>query len=150
MQHEVSWWELARCRGRIELFYIDEPDQDTIDDMRALCTMCPVQDKCEAAGEDGSFGDRFYAGMTWEERKRKRRVRSPKSAQAAREREAIHRHEAVVLDLLVLAEVPGEQFAEIVDAFCRWTILNDPAWTYDQAQERAFLIYERLQAKVAA
>lgn len=156
MEEVVPWWELARCKGRESLFYLDEPTIDDISEMRGICSMCPVSEQCEAAGDTGAFGEQFYAGLTVDEHRRKRRKPRTNhgpvnlSKQAAREREAIHRCNPVVLDLLVLAEVPGEQFAEIIDTFCKWCVERDPAWTYEDAQERAFLVYERLQAKLEA
>lgn len=151
-----EWWELAWCKGREALYYKDSPSMADLDAMRTICFSCAVLDDCERAGAAGDFGEQFYAGRTADEHGHLKAnglsIKRPTKLykQNSREREAIRKSQAVVLDLLVLDQVDGEKFADIIDAFCQWTVEGDPNWTYEDAQERAFLLYERLQAKLEA
>jgi hypothetical protein len=70
------WWDLAACRGRIEIMFPPQPgrgDKPDYGPALTLCARCPVIEECYRAGRREHFG--VWGGTTPNDRFPRRRAR---------------------------------------------------------------------------
>lgn len=76
-----SWYRLAACRGRPTGFFFPDPvrpDPAAVAEAKALCTSCPVTDRCLKVGMGEEHG--IWGGLTVGERRAARRSQRGEAA----------------------------------------------------------------------
>lgn len=76
-----SWYRSAACRGMATSLFFPEPprpDPAVVAEAKAVCSRCPVQERCLAVGGREEHG--IWAGLTVGERRAARRAQREAAA----------------------------------------------------------------------
>jgi len=67
----LSWRELARCRGvDPEVFYPASDDDEAAEEAKSICVLCPVREPCLEHALSTREKDGVWGGLTERERRR--------------------------------------------------------------------------------
>lgn len=66
----AAWRDLAACRGRADLFVVDDPSAAAVSEMKSICAVCPVRAACRKHSVKAREPWGVWGGMTERERKK--------------------------------------------------------------------------------